>query len=79
MNPLRLANIRTRAEAFLTESRKEWYEVGAGLKEDVRLSEIFARYADLFARGNIEALASLAESAVKVKPNLRGSPNCAVF
>ena len=63
MNPLRLEDIRTRAEAFLTESRKEWYEVGAGLKEDVRLSEIFARYADLFTRENIHTLRSLADSA----------------
>ena len=47
---MRLADIRTRAEEFLGESRKEWYEVGAGLKEDVRLSEIFAEYADLFTR-----------------------------
>ena len=59
---MRLAEIRTRAEAFLGESRKEWYEVGAGLKEDVRLSEIFSEYADLFTRENIEALASLVDS-----------------
>lgn len=59
---MRLADIRTRAEAFLGESRKEWYEVGAGLKEDVRLSEIFAEYADLFTRENIEALTSFHDS-----------------
>ena len=59
---MRLADIRTRAEAFLAESRKEWYEVGAGLKEDVRLSEIFAEYADLFTRENVENLASLVDS-----------------
>ena len=71
MNPLRLANIRTRAEAFLTESRKEWYEVGAGLKEDVRLSEIFAEYADLFTRENIHTLRSLADSAEDEAESLR--------
>ena len=78
MNPLRLANIRTRAEAFLTESRKEWYEVGAGLKEDVRLSEIFAKYADLFTRGT-SILSAPSPIRRKVKPNPRGSPSCAVF
>ncbi len=55
-----ISEIRIRAEAFLGESRKEWYEVGAGLKEEVRLSEIFAEYADLFTRENVEAFASLA-------------------
>ncbi len=59
---MRLADIRTRAEAFLAESRKEWYEVGAGLKEDVRLSEIFAEYAGLFTRENVEILAPLCDS-----------------
>ena len=68
---MRLADIRTRAEAFLAESRKEWYEVGAGLKEDVRLSEIFAEYADLFTRGNVEALAALADSEEDETESLR--------
>ncbi|MCE2452194.1 MAG: hypothetical protein J4F48_05035, partial [Nitrospinae bacterium] len=68
---MRLADIRTRAEEFLGESRKEWYEVGAGLKEDVRLSEIFAEYADLFTRDNIETLTSLADSADDEDESLR--------
>ncbi len=68
---MRLADIRTRAEAFLGESRREWYEVGAGLKEDVRISEIFAEYADLFTRENVEALASLAGSEEDEAKRLR--------
>ncbi len=60
---MRLTDIRTRAEAFFAESRKEWYEIGAGLKADVRLSEIFAEYADLFTLENIEVLSSLCGSA----------------
>ena len=59
---MEISEIRIRAEAFLGESRKEWYEVGAGLKEEVRLSEIFAEYADLFTRENVETLASLSAS-----------------
>ena len=68
---MRLADIRTRAEAFLGESRKEWYEVGAGLKEDVRLSEIFAEYADLFTRENIQALTSLSGSEKDAAESLK--------
>ena len=62
MNSVHTADIRKRAEAFLRETRKEWYEVGAGLKEDVRLSEIFAEYAGLFTRENVEALAPILDS-----------------
>ncbi len=60
---MRLADIRARAEAFLVESRREWYEVGAGLKKEARLREIFARYADLFSHENVETLRKLAGSA----------------
>lgn len=61
---MEISHTRKRAEAFLRESRKEWYEVGAGLKEDVRISEIFAEYADLFTRENVEAITSLADAEV---------------
>ena len=68
---MRIADIRERAEAFLGETRKEWYEVGAGLKEDVRLSEIFTEYADLFTRENVEALAALTGSEKDEAERLR--------
>ena len=68
---MHIADIRKRAEAFLSETRKEWYEVGAGLKEDVRLSEIFAEYADLFTRENVEALASILDSEEDEAERLR--------
>ena len=68
---MHIADIRKRAEAFLRETRKEWYEVGAGLKEDVRLSEIFAEYADLFTRENVEALASILDSEEDEAERLR--------
>ena len=60
---MRLAELRARAEAFLVESRREWYECGAGLKEEVRLGEILAAYADLFARESVEAVRALARAA----------------
>lgn len=60
---MRLADIRRRAEAFLAESRREWYEVGAGLREEPRLREIYARHADLFSHENVAALRALAGAA----------------
>lgn len=60
---MRLAEVREQAEAFLVESRREWYECGAGLKEEVRLGEILARYADLFTRANVESVRALSAAA----------------
>ncbi len=58
---MRLADVRTRAEDFLVEFRKDGYEVGAGLRAETRLGEILFKYADLFTRENVEALHSLSD------------------
>ncbi len=63
MSAMRVERVRARAEAFFAESRREWYEVGAGLREESRLSEIFAAYADLFARENLEDAAGWSASS----------------
>ncbi|OGL68327.1 MAG: hypothetical protein A3J27_09445 [Candidatus Tectomicrobia bacterium RIFCSPLOWO2_12_FULL_69_37] len=52
-----LDSLRAQAEAFLAESRLEWYLAGAGVKERVELAPIYARHAGLFAREGAEAAA----------------------
>ncbi|MDE3090612.1 MAG: hypothetical protein KGJ80_14635 [Chloroflexota bacterium] len=42
-----------RAEKFYSELMREQYEVGAGLKEELDLASIYARYPDLFAEPTV--------------------------
>lgn len=52
-----LEALRAEAEAFLAESRREWYLAGAGVKERLELAPIYARHGGLFRREGVEAAA----------------------
>ncbi|MBI2176908.1 MAG: hypothetical protein HYU38_00950, partial [Candidatus Tectomicrobia bacterium] len=58
-----LESLRADAEAFLAESRLEWYLAGAGVKERLELAPIFARHPRLFAREGVEEAARACRSA----------------
>ncbi len=55
--------LRREAEEFLRESREEWYLAGAGLKEEIRLAEIYARHPGLFRREAVDAAAAALDGA----------------
>jgi len=44
------------AEAFQEEINREYYQVLAGLKEQLEIAAIYERYADLFAEDTVQAL-----------------------
>ena len=47
------------AETFTTELMREYYRHYAGLQDSFELEPIYARHADLFTRGSVEALREL--------------------
>ncbi len=49
-------------EPFLAELEEEQYRNGAGLKDDLQLTPIYARHAALFARSTVDALRALLEA-----------------
>ncbi|MBI2177499.1 MAG: hypothetical protein HYU38_04020 [Candidatus Tectomicrobia bacterium] len=60
---MELESLRAGAEVFLAESRLELYLAGAGVKEQLRLAEVYERHAGLFAREGVAAAARACASA----------------
>ena len=56
--PMNIESIRDEMEAFRRESGWEWYQSGAGLKDEIHMAAIYARYPLLFSRENVEEAAS---------------------
>lgn len=56
-----------RAEQFYGELMREHYQVGAGLKDDLELTAIYRRYADLFAESTVrERIAAMEQSLARI-------------
>ena len=55
---MNIESIRDEMEAFRQESGREWYQGGAGLKDEIHMAAIYARYPSLFSRENVEEAAS---------------------
>lgn len=55
---MNMERIRDEMEAFRQESSREWYQGGAGLKDEIHMAAIYARYPTLFSRENVEEAAS---------------------
>lgn len=56
MTQMDLNAYQHRAEEFLTEIGREFYTVGAGLKDRLEIAAIYDRYADLFAESAVHGL-----------------------
>jgi hypothetical protein len=58
-----IESIREELNTFFEESSREWYESGAGLKDEVHMAAIYERHPELFKFENVKEAASALEKA----------------